>query len=643
MLVCALDGLLILRQERDPVLWVASQQGTLHPGGAFTRQVIAADPYLQGASHVQNSSHSTSSDSSSSTSSSNSSKFPPLRALVGTKSGTIYRLQNVDNVMAVQKIHSLQESVASLILIPHDHITQTESLLVIGTLGGICWIDLQATDDDDDDDDDDNMSPPITRTKRSVEERVQSAFMVGGYVYILTTEDGRVLRTPASSLVSDRACNHWECLDLPHLRVFVPILQGTESQGFYGVNSDGRILRFSADLSSINGALTELEKLSEQAKRLESECQMENQRIMTFNRLVQELQQYTLLSQAEQQDSLDRYTIPPVNATFTTFVQPVAEGYNGRRRYYMHLTIQSALNISWDKGWSAVITMRTHRSCPHGVVVSSEPERHYEIFASLTGLSPQTTWTRDIDIDLQSLLDLPLTITLGLQLNEDDDKRDNHHHNNNDNSSAYFYVESFDLDAIHFAEPVQEDRFKFHLAYYPTCAMTGHSIINNDNNTSSSDHRSQEQGGDIECKECASATEQAQQPIAFDIDTQEIQVAQCLPALLGDAIPNDRMMTLVQSSFRASLYIPDECLLKTMTTTTISSRSSKATQSSPSALTQTDGGVVWVTMETRIKDTTESTNSSERVVQAWLNVKGPDPRRTMVVYKALRGRVADLF
>jgi hypothetical protein len=48
---------------------------------------------------------------------------------------------------------------------------------------------------------------------------------------------------------------------------------------------------------------------------------------------------------------MDSYT-PPVNATFMAFMQPVAEGYNGERRYYVRISLQSALNIPWDKGWS---------------------------------------------------------------------------------------------------------------------------------------------------------------------------------------------------------------------------------------------------------------------------------------------------
>lgn len=48
---------------------------------------------------------------------------------------------------------------------------------------------------------------------------------------------------------------------------------------------------------------------------------------------------------------MDSYT-PPVSVTFTACVQPVAEGYNGDRRYFVRLSLQSALNISWDKGWS---------------------------------------------------------------------------------------------------------------------------------------------------------------------------------------------------------------------------------------------------------------------------------------------------
>lgn len=66
-------------------------------------------------------------------------------------------------------------------------------------------------------------------------------------MYVLTT-DGCILRVLVSSLSSATTFN-WERLDLPRLLTFIPIVtQASEVRGFYGINCNGRILRFAADL-----------------------------------------------------------------------------------------------------------------------------------------------------------------------------------------------------------------------------------------------------------------------------------------------------------------------------------------------------------------------------------------------------------
>jgi hypothetical protein len=85
-----------------------------------------------------------------------------------------------------------------------------------------------------------------------------------GYIYVLRT-DGCILRVLASLLASDRACS-WERLDLPRLLSFIPIVsQKSEVHGFYGVNCNGRILRFAADLTRYFGLILSL--LIEKGKR----------------------------------------------------------------------------------------------------------------------------------------------------------------------------------------------------------------------------------------------------------------------------------------------------------------------------------------------------------------------------------------
>lgn len=281
--------------------------------------------------------------------------------------------------------------------------------------------------------------------------------------------------------------------------------------------------------------------------------------------------------------------------------------------------------------------MRTNKKCPHRK--NSESGRHNEVFASLADLSPHTPWTRDFDIDLQSL-DLPLTITLGLQLHEEK-------HKSADNLvSAYFYVESFDLDAIHFAEPVRDPPKGFtSFSTYASSTRTqalgggGGGETNRSQDSIRRMYRPLSEH-DNECQECVQElTESNLKPIAFVIDTQEIQAAQCLPALLGDGVPSDRMMALVQSAFRGSLYLPEECLPRTAEVEASSTSGLPWQQTAGLALaSQPDIGKVWVTMET--KDNTGSTNS---IVSATLSVKGLDPKRIRIVYRALERRVAELF
>lgn len=276
--------------------------------------------------------------------------------------------------------------------------------------------------------------------------------------------------------------------------------------------------------------------------------------------------------------------------------------------------------------------MHTNKSCPHRAGLKSG--RYIEVFASLADLTPQTTWTRDFDVDLQ-ILDLPLTITVGLQLNEDGKQIHNP-------ASAYFDVESFDLDVIHFAEPIRDP--PKNLTYFHThapvrsLAMSGEASRLQDS-ISRLYRPSNEQ--DAECEECAlELTESILKPIAFHVNTEEIQIAQCLPALLGDGLSSDRIMLLVQSSLRGSFYIPEECLPRKSEP----GGSALSLQQSTLTLAQPEIGKVWVTME--IKDTNTgdtNTGATSSIVQATVSVKGPDPRRTNIVYRMLQRRVTELF
>ncbi|KAG0234653.1 hypothetical protein BGX31_004476 [Mortierella sp. GBA43] len=217
-LVWALNGLLVLRRKKNPILWTF--QHDLRPGAPVNKKVIMVEPPLLNASHGVPSSQ------------------LAHKAFVGAGSGAIHQVIGIGDTIGARKIHSLQEPVASLIMVPHPHIAQAESLLALGTLGGISWLDLQVSDD---------SLTAVTGSNMSTAEHIQNGFLANGYVYVRKA-DGRILRISASSLASERTLN-WEYLDIPYLRAFVPTIQEAQVLGFYGINDEGRILRFPADLT----------------------------------------------------------------------------------------------------------------------------------------------------------------------------------------------------------------------------------------------------------------------------------------------------------------------------------------------------------------------------------------------------------
>ncbi|ORZ21971.1 hypothetical protein BCR41DRAFT_369438 [Lobosporangium transversale] len=192
--------------------------------------------------------------------------------------------------------------------------------------------------------------------------------VIGGcrpYIYFLTDEH-RVLRTPLSCLRSDRILNNLERLELPRLNALAPISRHhyTDFCGLYGLNCDDQVLRFGPDLSrwaqpqetsqardKITESLNELEKLSDQANQLQTRCQLENQRIVSLNELIFELQQYALSQRDDKEDSL--LDSSPAKLSLTAFSQPMITASNSEiMRYFIRLKMESALNIDWNNGWS---------------------------------------------------------------------------------------------------------------------------------------------------------------------------------------------------------------------------------------------------------------------------------------------------
>ncbi|KAG0000282.1 hypothetical protein BGZ79_006102 [Entomortierella chlamydospora] len=587
-IVTALNGLLIFRRNKDLVLW-SSQHG-FRPGTPVAKTVIVDANRADTTCHVVNGES-------------------QQQIFYGTNLGEIYHSQpgKDEGAIEVQKLNTrMQGAISSLVTSPREGNTQAKVITAISSIGDIVTIGLE----------------PSTKTsehaivKMTIGAPVRSAFLANDHVYFLTAES-RILRAPYSSLDSGKT-DDLELLDLPLLHAFVPVPYNTNSTevcGFYGLNHEGQVLRFQADLSNIgrskaasdarnnvSEAIRELDKLSERVRQLELESQ-------------------SILSQSDNESvahaQSSSYT--PIKTTFSTFVQTVAARFNGQRRYFVRLTIESTLNIDWSKGWSVALNLSTNpKTCLH----MSEPTstQNSDVTSSLEGLSPQAPWTQDIEIDMQNF-SLPLTITLGLQF-------DDFSKTSKDNKlRGYFPVESLDLDVIHFSEPVR-DRVKQNPAYYTQALAALRDVRKSESDSGNlierlptSAHKQERERE--ECKECARV---AIKPLVFDIDTTEIKVAQCLPALLGDGVSHDRVKTLVHSSNRASLSIPDECLPMIKPTRLI--------RKAP-ALTQCDASLVWLMLEVK-----ESTGS---VVQASIDIRGVDHTRVLAVYHALEKRIFELF
>ncbi|KAG0328937.1 hypothetical protein BGZ99_004011 [Dissophora globulifera] len=331
-IICAFDGLLIFRRDKDPIYWKPQYQ-LVGSGSAVARQDVSVDgARLETTCYVYER------------------QMLPDVIVVGTTSGAVYKIEKQQETFATRLLCALKEPIASLILVPSREATGLPVLVAIGTMGTVGQVHLQAENSP--------PSPERSTIKTLKDVKVHGAFLVQAYAYLLTKEH-RLLRVTLSSLLSDNASD-MERVDLPSLLSCQPILSGSDIVGFYGINCDGQVLRMSADLArwgrpqvlsdardDISKALGELEGLSWQAKQLEAECQLENHRIARYNQLVQQLKS-CVLSELDGQAGDD----PPVLVSLTAFTQSVATGFNGSRRCFVRLNIRSAMNVDWSNGWS---------------------------------------------------------------------------------------------------------------------------------------------------------------------------------------------------------------------------------------------------------------------------------------------------
>ncbi|KAF9342803.1 hypothetical protein BGX26_006818 [Mortierella sp. AD094] len=228
-IVIALNGLLVFRRNKDPVLW-SSQHG-FRPGTPVVRTVIVDGNRADTTCHVV----------------SGSDSQQQQQIFYGTKLGEIYHVKHFaqpgkdERTVEVQKLNTrMQGAISSLVPSPYEGNIQAKILTAISSIGDIITIGLE----------------PSTKTsehaivKMAIGAPVHSAFFANDHVYFLTVES-RILRAPYSSLESGKK-DDIELLDLPLLHAFVPAPYNTDSAevcGFYGLNHDGQVLRFQADLS----------------------------------------------------------------------------------------------------------------------------------------------------------------------------------------------------------------------------------------------------------------------------------------------------------------------------------------------------------------------------------------------------------
>ncbi|KAG0027211.1 hypothetical protein BGZ81_005801 [Podila clonocystis] len=388
----------------------------------------------------------------------------------------------------------------------------------------------------------------------------------------------------------------------------------------YGFNTSGQVLEFSQDFhryfhpvstllirEGISASLSDLEQMSEEIKILERQCQVENQRIATFNRIVHELQQFTMAQ--SQQEKTQGHSTPPVDITTTTFIQPVLMGSREPRRHTARLAITSAIDLDWSAGWSVGICLSpAPTSCPHENR-HRKPGLCQQEFASLETLSRHSPYTVDLELDLK-LMWLPLKMSVSLFYLEPTIDTKDPTYQYNTPLSARFFVFDMELDALCFAEPVT-DLEKRRQPPVMSIVTAGAELW----------------AGFGDCSLCQSEIQKRMAtplaPLVVRLD-EDITMDQCLSALVVDGLPRDKATGILQNAYKAVMTIGEDCLPHSGPRTIESSKAA-----SP------DLGIVWVVLE--------PVGEASGEMEVAITVKSQDPRRVMTVYQALEKRIKLLF
>ncbi|KAG0262513.1 hypothetical protein BG011_010096 [Mortierella polycephala] len=393
---------------------------------------------------------------------------------------------------------------------------------------------------------------------------VHDVLSMQDYLYLLTLES-RVLRLLTRSIWSANS-EDIECMDLPSLSALAPIVGESRTEGFYGLTLDGQILAFPATLTQRAQS-----KLTVSARDDIAGVLLEMDKLSDRVRRLETECQRSTLSRTGQVAPVGMQLM---DTLLDVRAETIVRRVSASKQFYIRLQLISQANIDWSQGWSVVIKI-TSKGNEYLSGSMSKREQHHQVVCSLADFSRHSPWVTEVNIDLQNSL-LPLTTTLGLQYNEQDKQSQNRF-------VTHFIIERLELDAIHFAEPVpQQVRAQY--------------------------------------AEYNQATSRADlTPLELDIDTEEIQMTQCLPALLSDCISQDRIMAFVQSSIRACLSVPEECFLRNETNAVVPAKAS----------------FVWLVLEEKEK--------SGSMVKACIHVRGPDPQRVRLVHQAVQRRIDMLF
>jgi len=219
---------------------------------------------------------------------------------------------------------------------------------------------------------------------------------------------------------------------------------------------------------------------------------------------------------------------------------------------------------------------------------------------------------QELELDL-SKTRLPLMFQVGLQYNEMSSLGASRF-------TSDFFIESFGLDALHFADPCRD--LTNGNPGYPRLAGRD-VLLENQQTRHQRAQGDMAKGGGSYCSACGEDTiSDNRGPLVFSVDTADIQLEQCLSAILADCLPDDKVRAMIQTTTRAVVAVPDICLPNV----SVANTEVKSAEIHKS---------VWINLEEQDRHGT--------VVKASLQAKGADPWRVALIHQALKKRIAALF